>query len=181
VHAQQSKESQGCETTAEDYCGAEIPSPTKSQEKVRWLVTWYAAHLLFYVKLKKKRQKRYPIWENIVLIQAKTEEEAFAKAEQRARDDACMCPDESFTWGGEPAEWVFGGVRKLMLCMDEHKRPGNGTEVTYSEWQAPSWQALQQLIHGRPVSIRIDDGIPDDESTARVETASSNGRKDRLS
>jgi hypothetical protein len=144
-------------------------------------MTWYAAHLLFYVKLKKKRQTRYPIWENIVLIQARTEEEAFAKAEQRARDDACMSPDESFTWGGQPAEWVFGGVRKLMLCMDQQKRPGDGTEVTYLEGEASSWQALQKLIHGKPVSIRIDDSLPDDESPAEVATTLANGRRDRVS
>jgi hypothetical protein len=125
-------------------------------------VTWYAAHLLFYVKLKHKRQTRYPIWENIALIKAENEEEAFTKAEKRAQADACMVPDESFTWGGEPAEWVFGGVRKLTLCMDEHKRPGDGTEVTYLEWEAPSEQALQKLLRGEAASVRIEDGFPDE-------------------
>jgi hypothetical protein len=132
-------------------------------------VTWYAAHLLFYVKLKRKRQTRFPIWENIVLISAKTESEAFRKAERRALEDACMQPDESFTWGGEPAEWVFGGVRKLTLCMDENVRPGDGTEVTYLEWEAPSSQALQKLIRGEPVTIRIEDGFPEESSAKDVE------------
>jgi hypothetical protein len=143
-------------------------------------VTWYAAHLLFYVKLKHKRQTRYPVWENIVLISARTEEEGSAKAEQRARNDACISPDESFTWGGQPAKWVFGGVRKLTLCMDAHKRPGDGTEVTYLEWQAPSWQALQKLIRGESASVRIDDGFPD-ESPAAGAASSPNGRRSRVS
>jgi hypothetical protein len=139
-------------------------------------VKWYAAHLLFYVQLKLKRQTRYPVWENIVLIKAKTEEEAFAKAEKRSQEDACLQPDESFTWGGEPAKWIFGGVRKLTLCMDEHKRPGDGTEVTYLEWEVPSWQALQKLIRGEPVSVRIEDGFPE----AKEAASAANGRKSRV-
>jgi hypothetical protein len=141
-------------------------------------MTWYAAHLLFYVKLKRKRQTRYPLWENIVLIKAKNVEEAFAKAEQRAQEDACTEPDDTFTWGGVPAEWVFGGVRKLTTCMDEHKRPGDGTEVTYLELEAPSWQALQKLIRGEPVAVKIDDGFPD-EPPAKEATLSDNSRHNR--
>jgi hypothetical protein len=140
-------------------------------------VTWYAAHLLFYVKLKRKRQIRYPIWENVVLISAKDDDDAFAKAEQRAREDACMGPDDSFTWGGEPAVWVFGGIRKLTLCVDSEKRPGHGTEVTYLEWDAPSWQALQKLLRGEPVSVRIEDGFP--EEPPLKASVPANGRKSR--
>ena len=136
---------------------------------------WYAAHLVFYVKLKHKRQTRYPIWENVVLIKAKTEDEAFAKAEKRAQDDACVVPDDSFTWGGEPARWVFGGVRKLTLCMDEDQRPGDGTEVTYLELEAPSWGALQKLIRGEPVSVKIDDGFLEELPSKDVVLAA-NGR-----
>lgn len=127
-------------------------------------MTWYAAHLLFYVKLKRKRQTRYSVWENIVLISAKTVDEAFTKAEKRARQDACMQPDDTFTWDGEPAEWVFAGVRKLTLCMDEHKRPGDGTEVTYLEFEVPSLAALRKLMEGEPASVKIADGFPDETS-----------------
>jgi hypothetical protein len=141
-------------------------------------MTWYAAHLLFYVELKHKRQARYPVWENIVLVSTKTLDEAFDKAERRAKEDACMVPDESFTWGGEPARWVFGGVRKLTLCMDEEKRPGDGTEVTYLEWDVPSWQSLQKLLRGEPASVRIEDGFPD-EASAKAPVLAGNGRKSR--
>jgi hypothetical protein len=143
-------------------------------------MTWYAAHLLFYVKLRHRRQTRYPIWEDIVLITARTEEEAFAKAERRARKDAFSFPDSSFRWAGKPAKLVFGGVRKLTLCMDEHERPGDGTEVTYMEWQAPSWEALQKLIHGEPVSVRVEDGFAD-ESPAKEAVAPANGRRRQVS
>ena len=124
---------------------------------------WYAAHLLFYVKLKHKRHQRYSVWENIVLISAKTEDEAFAKAEKRGWNDSCMAPDDSFTWCGEPAEWVFAGVRKLTLCQEEKHRPDDGTEVSYLELEVPSKAALDKLIAGEPVTVRIEDGFADED------------------
>jgi hypothetical protein len=47
-------------------------------------MSWYAAHIVMRVKLKAGRQERFPVWENIILIQAGSEDEAFARAEQRA-------------------------------------------------------------------------------------------------
>jgi hypothetical protein len=37
-------------------------------------MAWYAAHIVLYFRLKKRRQKRFVVWENIVLINAKSEE-----------------------------------------------------------------------------------------------------------
>jgi uncharacterized protein DUF4288 len=136
-------------------------------------MTWYAAHLVLYVKFKNRRQTRYPVWENIVLIKARTIDEAWDKAEARGREDAI--PDDSFTWEGHPAEWVFGGVRKLTECMDEHQRPSDGTEVTYLEMELASKTDLEKFIDGEPVTLRIEDGFPDEEPVARTAVAS-NGR-----
>ncbi|MSU80681.1 MAG: DUF4288 domain-containing protein [Gemmataceae bacterium] len=46
---------------------------------------WYAAHILMYVKRKKPAAGPISVWENIVLIKADSEEEAFAKAERQTR------------------------------------------------------------------------------------------------
>ncbi len=136
-------------------------------------MTWYAAHLVLYVKFKRRRQGRYPVWENIVLIRAKTWEEAFAKAEARGREDAL--PDDTFTWGGEPAEWVFAGVRKLTRCVDPEQRPGDGTEVTYIEMELASKADLQKFVDGEPTTVRIEDEFPEEEPV-REAAASANGR-----
>lgn len=127
-------------------------------------MTWYAAHLVFYVKLKGKRQTRYPVWENIVLISARSEHEAWDKAEKRAQEDACMVPDQTFTWDGVPAEWRFAGIRKLTSCLDQHQRPTHGTEVTYLEMELPSKAALMNFVQGEPTVLRIEDGFPDEEA-----------------
>lgn len=117
-------------------------------------MSWYAAHLILYVKLKDQHQKRFPLWENIVLIKAGSEEEAFAKAEQRGREEEGD-DDGSFRWGGKPAEWVFAGVRKLTSCQDPDKRPNDGTEISYTEMEADSREAIEKLVAGQAVSVKV--------------------------
>jgi hypothetical protein len=119
-------------------------------------MNWYAAHLVMYVRLKGTPQDRYPIWENVVLVKADSEEKAFTQAECRGREDAGD-DDGSFRWGGVAATWVFAGVRKLTLCQDANSRPGNGTEVTFIEMEAASLDAIEKLVSGKPVSMRIAD------------------------
>ena len=124
-------------------------------------MTWYAAHLVLYVRFKNRRQTRFPVWENIVLIKAASVDDAFEKAEKRGQEDAIE--DPSFRWGGHPAEWVFAGVRKLTTCVDEHQRPTDGTELTYLEMELGSESLLRKYVDGEPVSVKLMDAFPDDE------------------
>jgi len=117
---------------------------------------WYAAHLILYVQLKDRAQRKYPIWENIVLIKARTDEEAFAKAEKRGKE-AEGDDDGSFRWGDKPARWVFAGVRKVTLCEDPESRPNDGTEVSYTEMEVESEQAVRKLVAGQPVAVKYKD------------------------
>ena len=121
---------------------------------------WYAAHILMYVKRKKPTAGPISVWENIVLIKADSEEEAFAKAELRGKqgegDD-----DGTFRWAGQHAEWVFAGVRKLTLCEDSDKRPGDGTELTYTEMEVRSMQGIADLLAGKPAVVEVTDLTPE--------------------
>ena len=127
------------------------------------MTTWYAAHLILYVKLKNHTQRNYPIWENIVLIKARSEEEAFAKAEARGKEEE---GDDggTFRWAGKPARWVFAGVRKLTLCEDAEKRPDDGTEVSYTELEVDSEQAVRKLVRGQSVAVTYKDECGESES-----------------
>src|SRR5262245_19428332 len=113
-------------------------------------MSWFAAHVVLYVRLKEGEQTRFPVWENIVLIKADSEDEAWSKAEEHGRagegDDV-----GTFRWGGQPASWVFAGVRKLTLCEDVDRRPGDGRDVSYIEMELNSAEAVQQFIQGEPV------------------------------
>lgn len=134
-------------------------------------MTWYAAHIIMYVKLKSAPQRRFPVWENIVLIEAKNPEAALKKAEQHGRLDEGDS-DDSFTWGGKPATWIFAGVRKLILCHAEQTRPGDGTEVTYSELEVKSEADALALGMGRAVAMRYsdDDGEPPADEVSEPST-----------
>jgi hypothetical protein len=121
-------------------------------------MSWFAAHLVMAVKLKEQSQKRYPAWENIVLIKADSEDEAFEKAERRGREEEGD-DDGSFRWGGQPATWVFAGVRKLTTCQDAERRPGDGTEVSFLELEFSSQEALEQFVEGQPAAVRFREEV----------------------
>ena len=127
-------------------------------------MAWYAAHLVLFFRLKKRRPKRLLAWENIVLINADSEQEAFAKAEERGREDAG--DDDNLRVNDEPADLVFAGVRKLVLCQDEHRRPNDGTEVSYTEMEVGSEEAIRKLVAGEAVSVTIAEVLfPDREAS----------------
>lgn len=119
-------------------------------------MSWYAAHNILYVKLKNTSQSRFPVWENIVLVQADTEGEGFVKAERLGQEQA---GDDggSFRWGGAPAEWIFAGVRKLTLCDTTDDRPGDGSEISCTELELPSLDAVERLTAGEPVAVQYND------------------------
>ncbi len=119
-------------------------------------MSWFAAHLIMSVKLKTKQQRRFPVWENIVLVEADSEERAFQKAERRGRLDEGD-DDGTFTWSGQPAAWVFAGIRKLTLCEDSESPPSDGTEISFLEFELDSKEAVRKFAQGRQVSMRSID------------------------
>ena len=119
-------------------------------------MTWYSAHIIMFVEFKSGAQERFPVWENIVLINARTEDEAFEKAERHGRSNEGD-DDDSFRWGRRPARWVFAGVRKLTECVDPLERPDDGTEVSYTELELDSLAAVKKLAAGKPVHVRINE------------------------
>jgi hypothetical protein len=125
-------------------------------------MNWYAAHIVMFVEFKDAPQRHFPVWENIVLIPAESEDAAFEKAEKHGRmaegDD-----DGKFRWGEHPAKWVFAGVRKLTESEAPGERPGDGTELSYTEFELESRDAVKKLVDGKPVQARFNDLYrPDD-------------------
>ena len=119
-------------------------------------MTWYAAHIIMVAKLKDHAQDKFPVWENIVLISAKSERQAFTKAEKHGRreegDD-----DGTFHWGGRPATWVFAGVRKISECAVLADKPDDLTEISCNELELDSQESVDKLITGRPTRVKYND------------------------
>jgi hypothetical protein len=128
---------------------------------------WYAAHIVLYVQFKSGQQKDFPVWENIVLLHARSEADAWRKAEQRGREDAGD-DDGSFRWAGQPATWVFAGVRKLTLCDDPTSRPGDGSEITYSEMRFKSRDGVADFVAGRPVNVRFAENFEEETEIQKL-------------
>ena len=82
-------------------------------------MNWYAAHLVLYVKYKEHSQDHFPFWENIVLIQADTDDEAFAKAERRGREDEGD-DSGSFAAAGCGGASRGGRMRALFTCVPSY-------------------------------------------------------------
>jgi hypothetical protein len=137
---------------------------------------WYAAHILMYVKRKGKPARKIPIWENIVLIKAASDDEAFAKAERLGKEGEGD-DDGTFRWEGHPAQWVFAGVRKLTLCDDPQKRPGDGVEITYNEMEVASERAVRDLVNGKPAAVKLSVTFADEPDHVTPETPTSQGKQ----
>jgi hypothetical protein len=118
-------------------------------------MTWFAASVIMVIRFQDGVQDKYPVWENVILIDASSVEEAYSKAEQYGREDESS-PDESVTWEGRVAQLVFGGVRKLIEIRNAsalRDQPGDGAEITYSQFELDSDESLSKLIKGEEVSV----------------------------
>ncbi len=116
---------------------------------------WYAAHTIMRVKLKEHQQDQYPIWENVILIEANSDDEALSKAQERGKEDEIQSDD--FTWEGHPAILTFEGVRKIIDCQEKNDFPRDGTEITYSQMLVASEEALLQLVEGKSIIVQYDE------------------------
>ncbi len=129
-----------------------LAGPDRKAESIM-NANWFAAHVILWVKYTEHEQKTFPLWENVILIKAQSAEEALAKAEMRGQRMAGK-DKPTFTWGGKPATWVFGGVRKVTACDDAEQRPDDGTEITYTQMRVRSAAALKKLLAGEPVGVQ---------------------------
>ena len=116
-------------------------------------MNWYVAHIIMYVKFKDEIQDSYPIWENMILISADSDEEAMKKATNRAKEDEGDCKG-SFKWNEREASWCFGGIRKLISCEDFNEKPTSGTELSYNEMIIEKKEDFEKLLNGDEVLIK---------------------------
>ena len=120
-------------------------------------MTWFAASVIVAVKLKKGKQKKFPVFENVYLIEAKSARQAQGRAKEIGKRE--QGADNSLTLDDEPAEMVFVGVRKIVTIANQFplsqdaSRPRHGTEVTYSLLELDRARDVLKLARGSPVSL----------------------------
>lgn len=119
------------------------------------VMPWFAASVIMHIRYKDGIQDKYPVWENVLLIDAPTSEEALQKAERAGREREGDS-DGSLTWEGRPAEWVYSGIRKLITVSNPNSVeniPDDGAEVSYSEFEVPNDVSLSRLVKGEEVTV----------------------------
>jgi hypothetical protein len=88
---------------------------------------WYVAHeLLYFVRKKEKnraKNQKVVVWENLVLINARSAEQAYRKAMKHGR-----LSEENVRINGDEGYCKFKGLRDLVLIYNELE---DGTEL---EW-----------------------------------------------
>ena len=106
-----------------------------------------------YFAFKDGRHDTYTVWENVILVEAGTEEAARVKAEVYGRE-AEGDEEGTLRWRHRPASCIFAGVRKLVRCDSDPEPPREGTEVTYSEIVVDTLDEVRDLAAGRRVPLR---------------------------
>jgi hypothetical protein len=122
-------------------------------------MTWFAASVLFAFDNLKGPQRRWYVWEDVVLIEASSRKEVMAKA--RAYGKATTRSDDALNMGGHLATMRFVGVRKVLtisnpthMDIDQSDHPPvDGTEITFTEFLVESRGDLKKLIDGKEVSV----------------------------
>jgi len=119
----------------------------------------FAAHVIMSVKFAKGIQDRFPVYENVVLVDADTDAEALEKATAIGMEDV-ETDSESFRWNDRPATLIFAGIRKLIECRSlggSDDRVGDGTEISYSQMTLRSEDDLRKLVEGDPVQVTYEE------------------------
>lgn len=131
-------------------------------------MTWYAAHIIQLIKFLDGVQDSYPLYENIVLIQADSSSQAWETARTIGlsiynEDGATSTTTEN----DRPAALVFAGVRKIIECenfggsgpsrLDKDFVSTHGTEISHSGLQVDSAEALAKLVNGEPALVLYEE------------------------
>lgn len=127
-----------------------------------YVMTWFAAHIVMYVKYKTGKQEKFPVWENIYLIQSSSSEEAYNKAKSIGKYQEGDS-NGTFMWNEIPSIIIFGGIRKLIECQNSPEQiisnqsdenyPEDGSEISYSQFIVENKEDLKNLINGEEVKV----------------------------
>ncbi len=120
-------------------------------------MSWYTANILIALKAEGRKQTKYPVYENVVLIEAASVEDAYRKAEKIGREEEAI--DDALTLYSAPAKRIFAGIRKVITVQNPFPnhptddRPCDGTEITYSLLELDSEEAIAKLAKGEATPV----------------------------
>lgn len=117
---------------------------------------WYCASIIMMDEYKNHKQDDFHLWENLVLIKAKTDKEALEKAKIIGKTEETDFFG-TYRVNKRPAQISFVGIRELLKCVHEDRQPGDGTEVFYFELSVKSKQDLMKFLNGEKVQVTFEE------------------------
>jgi hypothetical protein len=93
--------------------------------------------------------------ENIVLFEARSSMETIVRATAYAMETYAGDSDGTLTCDGRPSAWVFEGVRKCVLLIDDEK-PGDASEISWLHYAVRNEGDVGRLLAGEEVSVEFD-------------------------
>ena len=101
------------------------------------------------------------VYENVFLVEAEDADHARTLATEMARAEVEV--EDGLTVDGVAVARSLAGIRKVVSISNpepldlDMDRPVSGTEITYSEYQVESEDALLKLAAGEAVTVRYVD------------------------
>ncbi len=116
---------------------------------------WYTASAVMLFVYEDGIQSDFPVWENLILVEAESDSEALSKATKFAKEEEGD-DSGSLTVNGRKARRVFKGIRKLLTVVNlnaDEDVPTNGAEVSFSDLSFSSESDLDSYINGEPITL----------------------------
>ena len=120
-------------------------------------MTWYAATIISVVRVRTGKQETFPVWEDVCLIEAASDDDAFRKAETLGKSREI--DDRTTMLDGVAASVVYLGVRKVGRIINPFPEapaespPKHGSEISFSKYTLASANDLNLLVQGKSVHV----------------------------
>lgn len=122
-----------------------MPSSRNIIDKNISPVGWYVgSYLIRFIELedseKFESERRFPAWENTVVVQAKSLEDAYDKIEEIGKNETGV-----YKGGpeGVPVQWVYEGITELLPI---YEGLADGAEIMWREHKPKKLKNLQKMV-----------------------------------
>lgn len=112
---------------------------------------WYCAHAIFYWKY--EGQESYLLHENIYLIDAVDDDQAWSEAERIAKENGDLNTDGRLELNGNKVQYIFAGIRKVIEVETAKSRLFSGVEATCSVMEVDSLAEVESLVSGDATTV----------------------------
>lgn len=119
---------------------------------------WYSVNLVYYAKFKSDGKYKYRVVENIILVTAKSGDEARKKGEMYGKKVSPNIQNE-FQEIKKQIKWKYLGARMfgiVQFALDAKRNDFDGADVAHAQIVIKKWRNVQKMMRGEAVKIRFE-------------------------